>query len=127
VATVWKLQGEPHVDTRDCELSVVTCGGNFTKGHMYLPDLGLCLRWGSLIGLASPGLKVILHSYEPGDIIILRSPYIYHAVGKWEPGPYVAGQRCTPGRVSWVHFTHEEVAKKLAGKRKNWLIESSLA
>jgi hypothetical protein len=45
VATIWKLQVEAHVDHRDCLLSVITCGGSFSKGYMYLPDLGLCLRW----------------------------------------------------------------------------------
>lgn len=44
VATIWKLQVGAHIDTKDYELSVITCGGNFSGGHMYLPDLGLCLR-----------------------------------------------------------------------------------
>jgi hypothetical protein len=66
-------------------------------------------------------LNAVLLSYRPGDIIVLRSPCIYHAVGEWFPGPHVAGQTCTPGRVSWVHFTHAEVADALNNKPSDYL------
>lgn len=43
MATVWKLQVGVHLDESDWELCVITCGGAFTGGHLYLPDLNLCL------------------------------------------------------------------------------------
>lgn len=43
LATVWKLQVAVHLDAKDYELCMITCGGNFTGGHLYLPDLNLCL------------------------------------------------------------------------------------
>jgi hypothetical protein len=31
---------------------------------------------------------------------------------------------CTPGRVSWVHFTHENVHKRLEGKPPGYFMSS---
>jgi hypothetical protein len=44
LATIWKLQVGCHLDSKDFEFSVITCGGNFTGGKLYLPDLDLCLE-----------------------------------------------------------------------------------
>jgi len=43
LATIWKLQVGVHLDRKDWELCMIVCGGNFTGGALYLPDLGLCL------------------------------------------------------------------------------------
>lgn len=43
LATIWKLQVGVHLDHKDWELCMIVCGGNFTGGELYLPDLGLCL------------------------------------------------------------------------------------
>jgi len=43
LATVWKCQVGVHLDQKDWELCVITCGGNYTGGNLYLPDLNLCL------------------------------------------------------------------------------------
>lgn len=43
LATVWKCQVDPHIDRLDWEFSVTICAGNYTGGHMYLPDLNLVL------------------------------------------------------------------------------------
>jgi len=43
LATVWKCQVGVHLDKKDWELCVITCGGNYNGGHLYLPDLDLCL------------------------------------------------------------------------------------
>ena len=45
LATIWKLQVDVHIDQGDYELSVITCAGSFTGGGLYLPDLGLHLRY----------------------------------------------------------------------------------
>ena len=45
LATIWKLQVDVHIDSKDFELCVMTCGGNFTGGRLYLPDLDLCLEY----------------------------------------------------------------------------------
>jgi hypothetical protein len=42
--TVWKLEVDVHIDQNDFELCVLTCGGNFVGGELYLPDLNLCLK-----------------------------------------------------------------------------------
>ena len=55
-------------------------------------------------------------SYQAGDIVIFRSPYLFHAIGPWTPGPMMPGDACMPGRVSWVHFTHALVHHKLVDK-----------
>lgn len=43
LATVWKLQGGVRLDGDDWELCMTVCGGNFSGGSLYLPDLNLCL------------------------------------------------------------------------------------
>jgi len=43
LAMVWKLQVGVHLDCKDWELCMIMCGGNFTGGALYLPDLDLCL------------------------------------------------------------------------------------
>ena len=43
LATIWKLQVDAHLDCNDFALCIMTCGGNFRGGRLYLPDLGLCL------------------------------------------------------------------------------------
>ena len=43
LATVWKCQVGVHLDKKDYELCVITCGGNFVGGTLYLPNLNLCL------------------------------------------------------------------------------------
>jgi hypothetical protein len=59
-------------------------------------------------------------SYNPGDVVIFRSPYLFHAISKWVPGPMMSPDKCTPGRVSWVHFTHADVHEKLKDKPKGF-------
>lgn len=54
--------------------------------------------------------------YNPGDIVIFRSPYLFHGISQWEPGVMLPDHTCTPGRVSWVHFTHANVVEKLKDK-----------
>ncbi|KAF8067031.1 hypothetical protein FPV67DRAFT_1670489 [Lyophyllum atratum] len=44
LATIWKLQVEAHLDRRDYELAVITCGGEFYGGDLYLPNLGVRIR-----------------------------------------------------------------------------------
>jgi hypothetical protein len=48
LATVWKLQVDVHLDCDDYELCMIVCAGNFRGGHLYLPDLDLCLKCVSL-------------------------------------------------------------------------------
>jgi hypothetical protein len=43
LATVWKCQVGVHIDRKDWELCVITCGGDYVGGKLYLPDLDLCL------------------------------------------------------------------------------------
>lgn len=102
LSTVYKLQVGVHLDKNDWELCMIVCGGNFRGGHLYLPDLNLCL------------------AYNPGDVVIFRSPYLFHGIGKWTPGPMVPQDKCTPGRVSWVHLTHRDVHEKLKDKPKGF-------
>jgi hypothetical protein len=45
VATVWKLQVGLHLDADDYELCMIVCAGKFSGGHLYLPDLDLCLEY----------------------------------------------------------------------------------
>jgi hypothetical protein len=45
LATVWKLQVDLHLDTADWELCMIVCGGNFSGGNLYLPDLNICLAF----------------------------------------------------------------------------------
>jgi hypothetical protein len=54
--------------------------------------------------------------YNPGDVIIFRSPYLFHGVSEWTPGPMISQDSYTPGRVAWVHFTHSDVHEKLKDK-----------
>jgi hypothetical protein len=42
-------------------------------------------------------------SYRPGDIVIFSSPYLFHGISHWEPGPMLSHHKCTPDRVAWVH------------------------
>lgn len=62
--------------------------------------------------------------YAPGDIVIFRSPYLYHGISPWIPSPMVPSNTCTPGRVSWVHFTHADVVEKLWNKPANYLVKN---
>jgi hypothetical protein len=48
IGTVYKLQVGVHLDKIDWELCITVCGGNYNGGHMYLPDLDLCLTWVAL-------------------------------------------------------------------------------
>lgn len=57
-----------------------------------------------------------LTRYNPGDVVIFRSRYLFHAISHWTPGPMVQEDKCTPGRISWVHFTHADVHEKLVDK-----------
>jgi len=49
LATVYKLQVGLHLDEGDWELCITVCGGNFHGGHLYLPDLNMCLTYVSLV------------------------------------------------------------------------------
>ena len=60
----------------------------------------------------------------PGDIVIFRSPYLFHAIEKWKPGPMLPHHTCTPGRVTWVHFTHSDVHVKLVDKHALYFIQN---
>lgn len=124
LATVWKCQVAPHIDRHDWELCVIVCGGNYSGGHLYLPDLDLCLEYGFFSDFKSPYLYFI-YRYKPGDIVIFRSPYLYHGIGPWEPGPMLPGHTCTPGRVSWVHFTHEDVVEHMVGKEPGYFAKGT--
>jgi hypothetical protein len=61
--------------------------------------------------------------YNPGDIVIFRSPYLFHAISPWTPGPLLPEHTCTPGRVSWVYFSHADVVNVLADKKEGWFAE----
>lgn len=104
VVTIWKLQVRAHLDRSDFALCIITCAGDFEGGELMFPDLGVCVRY-----VSPPFLfKLCLshqNSYRPGDVIAFRSRYLYHAVRQWYP----AKQKndLTPGRVSWVFFTHK--------------------
>lgn len=65
-------------------------------------------------------ILIIYYRCKPGDIVILRSPYLFHAISRWMPEPLVPGDKCTPGRVSWVHFTYASVHDQLERGPKNW-------
>ena len=43
LTTTWKVQVGLHLDKGDWKLCIITCGGNFLGGKLYLPDLNLCL------------------------------------------------------------------------------------
>lgn len=60
--------------------------------------------------------------YEPGDIVIFRSPRLFHGIGPWKPKPMLAEDTCTPGRVSWVHFTRREVMEQMGDKEPGYFI-----
>jgi hypothetical protein len=49
-------------------------------------------------------------------VVIFRSPYLFHGIGHWQPGPMLPYHTCTPGRVAWVHFTHKDVHMELENK-----------
>ncbi|KAK0191928.1 hypothetical protein F5146DRAFT_1135653 [Armillaria mellea] len=103
LAMVWKLQVDAHVDERNWHLCTITCGGNFMGGALHLPDLDVSLE------------------YKPGDIVIFRSSMLYHSIGEWIPGIMHEGDPCTPGCVSWVHFTHASVVQHLGGKPAGYM------
>lgn len=44
LATVWKLQVDAHIDSKDYEICAITCGGSFNGGHLHLPDLNVSFR-----------------------------------------------------------------------------------
>jgi hypothetical protein len=76
LATVWKLQVGLHLDPYDWELCLIVCGGKFN------------------------GASLSLTRYNPGDVVIFRSRYLFHAISHWTPGPMVQEDKCTPGRIS---------------------------
>ena len=63
-------------------------------------------------------------SYLPGDIVIFCSLYLFHAIGHWKPGPMLSHHTCTPGRLSWVHFTHSNIHRKLKDKPAGYFIQN---
>lgn len=102
MATVWKLNVDAHIDRNDWSICALTCGGNFAGGRLHLPDLNVTFRC------------------KPGDIVIFRSNLLYHAIGEWLPGIMNEGDACTPGRVSWVRFTHKKVVDRFKGNPGSW-------
>ncbi|KAK0464270.1 uncharacterized protein EV420DRAFT_1637834 [Desarmillaria tabescens] len=119
LATVWKLQVDAHLDEKDYEVCVITCGGEFHGGELYLPDLDVCFEWSIFLLAVSLTLLTWPSSrYNPGDIVIFRSPYLYHTIGPWEPLTMVSESKTMPERVSWVRFTHSDTVNYLKGR--NW-------
>ncbi|TFK69270.1 hypothetical protein BDN72DRAFT_768154 [Pluteus cervinus] len=85
-AIVWKLQVGVHVDGQDEGPTAIFNSGDYEGGDLYLPDLKLKL------------------AYRPGDVVILMSGCLYHAVSEWKPTHATPGQTLTPGRVGNVFF-----------------------
>jgi len=74
----------------------------------------------SVVHLVLVMILISVVRYKPGDVVIFRSPYLFHAISRWSPGPMVEKDKCTPGRVSWVHFTHASVHDQLEDKEDGY-------
>lgn len=83
---LWNRGSNLHTDSFDPPkaFAVITAFGNFTGGHLYMPNLGLRVR------------------LRPGDAIAIRGRVIPHASEDWE------GQR-----ISIPHFTHSQLWREL--------------
>ncbi|KAF9020388.1 hypothetical protein BDZ89DRAFT_1138711 [Hymenopellis radicata] len=104
LATLYNVQTATHLDRNDrwCKL---TNWGKYRGGMFYLPDLDLVLE------------------YNPGDVVIFASHCLYHAIGPWTPEEAHEGDVHLPGRVSWVHFNHQDVMELLDGKPADWMLQ----
>ena len=58
----------------------------------------------------------LMFSYRPGDVIIMRSSALYHKVLGWKPAIMTPNSIVTPGRVSWVYFSHKDSVNQLKDK-----------
>ena len=95
-------------------------------GEIFLGGSCICLiltsAWREYIFIFLCLCLTLYARYKPGDIVIFRSPYLFHAIGPWMPGRMGPNDTCTPGRVSWVHFTHADVHEKLQGKKEGYFL-----
>lgn len=102
-ALVYKLQGGTHMDKGDDNEfpTASSAAGTYTGGEIYFPDLSVKLK----SVRAHIFFRLLMFSrYNPGDIVISFTSWLYHKVADWEPLVGSAGDACTPGRVSQVDF-----------------------
>lgn len=91
MAIIHNLQVDPHKDSKDIPHGFVamTCAGDFTKGDLVLPDLGVSIP------------------YQPGDVVFMRSAILEHFISTYDGL-----------RTSLVWFTHDDVLEKLLVERE---------
>lgn len=105
-AIVWKLDVCPHQDGLDEGPAVIFPMGDFSGGECYLPDLKLKL------------------TYRPGEVIIMMSGALYHAIGQWAPGQGISDEGITPGRIGNVFFFPHASYEFLKDKPEGWCTQT---
>jgi hypothetical protein len=68
--------------------------------------------------------ELIICRYRPGEVIIMMSGALYHAIGQWAPGRGVSDEGITPGRIGNVFFFPHASYEFLKDKPEGWCTQT---
>ncbi|KZS86333.1 hypothetical protein SISNIDRAFT_492054 [Sistotremastrum niveocremeum HHB9708] len=103
-SVVWKCQVDLHLDGGDGVLgicAILNCG-------FYVPANASHLGTSAVY----PDLNMAF-AYLPGEVLMFRSGFLFHAVMPWLPAPQTSGDSLVPGRIAVVFFTPENLLNDL--------------
>ena len=83
-------------------------------------------NWSEYLGLAISQILIRPARYAPGHVVVFRSSALYHGVQFWTPRPMKSTTSLTPGRISWVFFTHVEMVEHFKDKGARWNLETGM-
>lgn len=115
---VYKKQVYQHQDKNDTNFCLTFAHGEYTGGHMCMPELGHEVHL-----YVSPRFvfdRPDVLRYRPGHVAVFRSGTIYHGVTTWRPEGDVSEIGITPGRVAHVFTTHQSTMEGTKEKEPGW-------